>query len=59
MNKSITPMLTISPDKKLNTEDINFVESEFNDLMLEKGFLYLFDFPKFKVFLKSVINEKN
>ena len=49
----------ISDDKKLNTEDINFVESEFNDLMLEKGFLYLFDFPKFKVFLKSVINEKN
>ena len=49
----------ISDDKKLNTEDINFVESEFNDLMLEKGFLYLFDFEKFKVFLKSVINEKN
>ena len=49
----------ITDDEKFNTEDINYIESEFNDLMLEDGFKYLFDFPKFKVFLKSVADEKN
>ena len=49
----------ITDDEKFNTEDINYIESEFNDLMLEDGFKDLFDFPKFKVFLKSVTDEKN
>jgi len=45
-------------DEKFNTEDINFIESEFNDLMFENGFENLFNFKKFKVFLKSVRDEK-
>ena len=31
-----------------NTEDINYIESEFNDLMLEDGFKDLFDFVSSK-----------
>ena len=49
----------ISDDKKFNTEDINFIESEFNDLMLEDGFDNMFNFQKLKTFLSSVITEKN
>ena len=49
----------ISGNEKFNTEDINFIESEFNDLIFEKGFEDLFNFQKFKVFLKSARDEKN
>ena len=49
----------ISDDKKFNTEDINFIESEFNDLMLEEGFDNMFNFQKLKIFLSSIVNEKN
>jgi len=44
-------------EEKFNTEDINFIESEFNDLMLDEDFKNLFNFQKFKVFLKSVREE--
>ena len=43
----------------MQVKDINFIESEFNDLMLENDFEDLFNFQKFKVFLKSVTDEKN
>ena len=46
-------------EEKFRTEDINFIESEFNELMLENGFNDLFNFKKLKVFLKSVREEKN
>jgi len=49
----------ISTEKKFNAEDINFIEAEFNDLMFEKGFKNLFNFQKFKIFIKSVQEEKN
>ena len=49
----------ISSEKKISAEDLDYVESEFNDVILEEGFKYLFNFQKFKVFLKSVIDEKN
>ena len=47
----------ISNIDKSNLEDINFVENEFNDLMLEDGYKKLFYFPKFKEFIKSVTSE--
>ena len=46
-------------EKKFNTEDIYFIESEFNDLMLENDFEDLFNFQKFKVFLKSARDEND
>ena len=49
----------ISDNKKFNNEDVNYIESEFNNLMLEDGFTNLFDFSKFKVFLKLIIEDKN
>ena len=48
----------ISGSKKLSNEDVNFIEKEFNNLMLEDDFDSLFLFPKFKEFIKS-INEEN
>ena len=47
----------ISNIDKSNLEDLNYVENEFNDLMLEDGYNKLFYFPKFKEFIKSVMSE--
>tara|TARA_B100000029_G_scaffold491517_1_gene551758 strand:- start:937 stop:2562 length:1626 start_codon:yes stop_codon:yes gene_type:complete len=49
----------ISNDEKLNEEDINFIEQEFNDYMLEDGYSSLFRFPKFKEFIKSITAKDN
>ena len=49
----------ISNGKKLNREDVDYIEREFNDLMLEDGYTNLFYFPIFKEFLKSIVIEKN
>jgi hypothetical protein len=47
----------ISEQKILNIEDVNYIENEFNDFILEVGFKYLFNFKKFKIFLKSIVEE--
>ena len=49
----------ISHGKELNREDVDYIEREFNDLMLEDGYTNLFYFPIFKEFLKSIVIEKN
>jgi hypothetical protein len=49
----------ISDEVKLKVEDIAFVEDEFNIFMLESGFKSLFNFQKFKNFLKSTMTEIN
>ena len=49
----------IFENKKLNDEDINFIEQEFNDYMLSDGYKNLFRFPKFKEFIKSVTSKEN
>jgi hypothetical protein len=49
----------ISDASKLNIEDINYIEDEFNDLMFEDGYTNLFNLPKFKEFLKLILSEKN
>ena len=49
----------IYDNQKLSNEDMNYIESEFNDIILENGFINLFNFSKFKVFLKSIINVKD
>ena len=54
-----TSFYEISGDKKFNTEDVNYIESEFNDLMLGNDFEDLFNFQKFKVFLKSARDEND
>ena len=52
-----TSFYEISAVNKLNAEDIDYIENGFNDFMLEDEFKYLFDFPKLKVFLKSILNK--
>ncbi len=49
----------ISDNEKLNNEDINFIEKEFNYFMFDEGYKHLFYFPKFKDFVKSITNEIN
>ena len=47
----------ISDKKKLNKDDINFIEKEFNNIMLLDGYQNLFFFPKFKEFIKTISIE--
>ena len=49
----------ISNNAKFEKEEVNFIETEFNNLMLEDRFTDLFNFQKFKVFLKSVTSLKD
>ena len=54
-----TSFYEISSEEKISAEDLNYIESEFNDIILEDGFTNLFNFSKFKVFLKSITDEQN
>ena len=45
--------------ENLSNEDMNYVENEFNNLMLEDGYETLFHFPQFKEFIKSITTEVN
>ena len=49
----------IFDEEKLSNEDINFIEQEFNDLMLTDGYKNLFHFPTFKEFVKIITSETN
>ena len=49
----------ISNIKKSNSEDINYIENEFNDLMLENGYKQLFHFPRLKELIKTITSENN
>ena len=40
-------------------DQINYIEKEFNNLMLEDGYNTLFYFPKFKEFIKTITSETN
>ena len=46
----------ISDDQPFSIDEINFIESEFNDLLLHDGYRSLFYFPDFKEFVKSISN---
>jgi len=54
-----TSLYEISEEKKLTQEDINFIENEFNEIMLEENYNSLFSFPKLKEFVKSVVGEQS
>ena len=49
----------ISNNKKFNNADINYIEKEFNNLMLDDGYTNLFHFSKFKEFIKLTTSENN
>ena len=49
----------ISDNEKLDNEDVNYIEKEFNDLMLGDNYKSLFYFPTFKEFIRSISDETN
>ena len=44
----------IENNEKLSNEDVSYIENEFNNLMFENDYESLFDFSKFKEFIKSI-----
>ena len=48
-----------SDDKKLNINDINYVEKEFNEILFEDGYKSFFDFLKLKEYVKLVMDESD
>jgi len=49
----------ISHDKKLEGEDLRYIENEFNDVVLGEGYVSLLNFLNFKEFIKLVATEIN
>ena len=49
----------ISSDKKINNEDVIFVEREFNNIILDEGYESLFNFSNLKEFVKLITSEDN
>ena len=49
----------ISNDKKINNENVIFIEREFNNIILEKGYDSLFNFSNIKEFVKLITSEDN
>ena len=49
----------ISSDKKINKEDVIFVEREFNNIILDEGYESLFNFSNMKEFVKLITSEAN
>jgi len=49
----------ISAIDKLSEADVDYIEKEFNDLMLLENLKSLFDFSKFKEFVRLVLSDEN
>ena len=47
----------ISNDKKFNNEATNYIEREFNNILLENGYESFFDYLKLKKFVKLIVSE--
>ena len=47
----------LTTSKKLNKEDTNYYQNEFNQIVLEKGYKSLFNFFKLKEFVNLVTSE--
>ena len=49
----------IFDDKKFETADVEYIEKEFNDIIMEDGYKSLFNFNKLKEFVKTVTSENS
>ena len=49
----------ISTDKKIKEADVEYIQKEFNNILLEDGYTSLFNFPNFKEFVKAITAESN
>ena len=43
--------------KKFENEDTNYIEKEFNNILLENGYESFFDYLKLKKFVKLIMSE--
>ena len=55
LSKFIMRFSEISSNEKFSEEQVYLIEKEFNDYMLDDGLVSLFDFIRFKEFMKSII----
>ena len=49
----------IAGNEKYAAADVDFIEEQFNDLMLEDDYGTLFNFQKFQEFIKIITSEDN
>ena len=49
----------INVGENLKKNDIDFYQKEFNQIVLEDGYLSLFNFSKLKEFMKTIFYESN
>ena len=49
----------ISNTEKFSEEDVEYIEKEFNDLLLDDGYKTFFDYLKLKEFLKIILTEES
>ena len=49
----------ISTDKKIKEADLEYIQKEFNNILLEDGYTSLLNFPNFKEFVKAITAESN
>ena len=49
----------ISSDKKFHDNETNYIETEFNNILLEDDYNSLFNFLLLKKFIKKTFNELN
>ncbi len=59
LKNKLLSLYEIMENKKLNEEEIIFIEQEFNNYMLNNNFKNLFAFNRFKEFIKSITEETN
>ena len=49
----------ISKNNKVSEEDLTYIEKEFNDILLEEGYVSFFNFRKLREFFKVILDEDN
>ena len=49
----------ISGDKKYKDDEMTYFQNEFNDIVLKEGYESLFNFVKFKEFVKLILTDTN
>ena len=47
----------ISDDKNFKSENVAYIEKEFNNIVMEEGYVSLFNFNKLKKFIQLVTHE--
>ena len=49
----------ISNDEKFKNEDVTYIEKEFNKILLEDGYVSLFNYANLREFIQLIFDESN